>query len=65
METQAIREILLEMDELRKDFDARWSGLERKLKIAIGDVRERPKVVEFTSPFGSFSVGKNGKKGEK
>jgi len=47
MREDLIREIATELAELQKDFDARIFALNRKLRIALGDVKPAPKIVEF------------------
>lgn len=47
MNEQIVREIAIELAELKNEFDSRVSALHRKLKIALGDTKPPAKVTEF------------------
>ncbi len=47
MDEDLIREIAIEMSELKTEFDSRMLALNRKLKIALGDVKPCVKTTEF------------------
>jgi len=47
MNEQMVREITIEISELKNEFDSRISALHRKLKIALGDMAPPVKVTEF------------------
>jgi hypothetical protein len=47
MDQELIREIAIEITELKTEFDSRMSALNRKLKIALGDVEPCVKTTEF------------------
>lgn len=47
MKEDLIREIAVEISELKNEFDSRISALHRKLKIALGDTTPPVKVTEF------------------
>jgi hypothetical protein len=47
-----LREINIELAEVERDFALRMLAIRKKLKLALGDVRQRPPVIEFVSPDG-------------
>ena len=47
MNPELVREVAIEIAELKTEFDSRINALHRKLKIALGDVTPMPTVTEF------------------
>jgi hypothetical protein len=55
-----IREIAVEISELKDEFDSRINTLHRKLKIALGDTIPAAKVTEFVCRDGKTRPIRNG-----
>ena len=53
MNEQLVREVAIEISELKNEFDSRIAALHRKLKIALGDTAPPVKVTEFVCRNGS------------
>lgn len=47
-----LREIAVEMADMEHEFARKMEALRRKLKLALGDIKARPTVVEFVSKDG-------------
>lgn len=62
MQEDLLRDIAIEIDELKTAFDKKLTELHRKLRIALGDVKERPKLTEFVSHDGKRSTKINRKR---
>jgi hypothetical protein len=63
MQEELIREIVIEIAELEKEFNKRITALYRKLKIALGDVKPAPVITQFTRRDGTTrTIKKGGKK---
>jgi hypothetical protein len=47
MDEAILREIVVEIAEMEKDFSVKLEALRRKLRIALGDIQPRRSVVTF------------------